>query len=61
MGDWADSDRLPGIVSIYVEGVDSEELILKLDGLGFARFRSERLLEWEYGCQPCAAGYGDPS
>lgn len=36
MGDWADSDRLPGIVSIYVEGIDSEELILKLDGLGFA-------------------------
>ena len=36
MRDWADSDRLPGIVSIYVEGVDSEELILKLDSLGFA-------------------------
>ena len=36
MGDWVDSDRLPGIVSIYVEGIDSEELILKLDGLGFA-------------------------
>ena len=36
MGDWVDSDRLPGIVSIYVEGIDSEELILKLDGFGFA-------------------------
>lgn len=36
VGEWSEVDRLPGIVSIYVEGVDSEELILKLDGLGFA-------------------------
>lgn len=36
VGDWRGVDRLPGIVSIYVDGVDSEELILKLDGRGFA-------------------------
>lgn len=36
MGEWEAVDRLPGIVSIFVDGVDSEELILKLDGLGFA-------------------------
>lgn len=35
MGDWTSVDRLPGIVSIYVEGMDSEELILQLDGRGF--------------------------
>lgn len=35
MGDWIAIDRLPGIVSIYVEGMDSEELILQLDGRGF--------------------------
>lgn len=34
--DWASVERLPGIVSIYVEGYDSEELILQLDGRGFA-------------------------
>ncbi len=28
-------DRLPGIVSLTVEGMESEELILKLDSLGF--------------------------
>lgn len=36
VGEWSEVDRLPGIVNIYVEGIDSEELILKLDGLGFA-------------------------
>ena len=36
MGDWGVVDRLPGIVSVFVEGIDSEELILKLDGRGFA-------------------------
>lgn len=35
MGDWASVERLPGIVSIYVDGVDSEELILQLDGRGY--------------------------
>ena len=35
MGDWNFVERLPGIVSIYVEGIDSEELILQLDGRGF--------------------------
>lgn len=35
MGDWTAVKRLPGIVSIYVEGMDSEELILQLDGRGF--------------------------
>lgn len=36
VGDWRSVDRLPGIVNIYVDGMDSEELILKLDGRGFA-------------------------
>lgn len=35
MGDWASVERLPGIVSIYVDGIDSEELILQLDGRGY--------------------------
>ncbi|EEA90228.1 cysteine desulfurase family protein [Collinsella stercoris] len=35
MGDWTSVERLPGIVSIYVDGIDSEELILQLDGLGY--------------------------
>lgn len=29
------ADRLPGIVSLYVEGIDSQELVLKLDQTGF--------------------------
>lgn len=35
MGDYADVPRLPGIVSIYVDGIDSEELILHLDVAGY--------------------------
>lgn len=35
MGEWTGVSRLPGIVSIYVEDMDSEELILQLDGRGF--------------------------
>lgn len=35
MGDYAQADRLPGMVSIYVDGMDSEELIVKLDAAGF--------------------------
>lgn len=35
MGDWRTVDRLPGIVSITVDGMDSEELVLKLDAAGF--------------------------
>lgn len=35
MGDWSSVERLPGIVSIYVDDIDSEELILQLDGRGF--------------------------
>lgn len=35
MGDWVTVDRLPGIVSIFVDNMDSEELILQLDGRGF--------------------------
>ena len=35
MGDWRSVDRLPGIVSITVDGMDSEELVLKLDAAGF--------------------------
>lgn len=36
MGDPFSVDRLPGIVSVYVEGAESEDLILKLDAAGFA-------------------------
>lgn len=36
VGDRNGVERLPGIVSIYVEGWDSEELILQLDARGFA-------------------------
>lgn len=35
MGDPAAVDRLPGIVSVYVDDIESEELILKLDVAGF--------------------------
>ena len=35
MGDPLNVTRLPGIVSIYVDGMDSEELILQLDRKGF--------------------------
>ena len=35
MGEPAAVDRLPGIVSVYVDGIESEELILKLDVAGF--------------------------
>ena len=33
--DWRQTDRLPGIVNICVRDMDSEELILQLDGHGF--------------------------
>ncbi|MDO4436688.1 MAG: cysteine desulfurase family protein [Coriobacteriaceae bacterium] len=36
VGSWDDASRLPGIVNVYVDGMDSEELILQLDGQGFA-------------------------
>ena len=36
MGDPFSVDRLPGIVSVYVEGAESEDLILKLDAAGYA-------------------------
>ena len=36
MGDWTAVDRLPGIVSVTVDGFDSEELVLKLDAAGYA-------------------------
>lgn len=35
MGDWTCVERLPGIVSLTVDGFDSEELVLKLDARGF--------------------------
>lgn len=35
VGTWAVVERLPGIVSIYIDGMDSEELILQLDARGF--------------------------
>ena len=35
MGDWTAVERLPGIVSIWVDDMDSEELILQLDARGF--------------------------
>ena len=33
--DWRQIDRLPGIVSLYIDTMDSEELILQLDAGGF--------------------------
>lgn len=33
--DWRKVDRLPGILNICVDSMDSEELILQLDGRGF--------------------------
>lgn len=35
MGDPGAVDRLPGIVSVYVDGMESEDLILRLDSLGY--------------------------
>lgn len=35
MGDPFSVGRLPGIVSVYVDGFESEELILRLDQMGF--------------------------
>lgn len=35
MGDPHSVDRLPGIVSVFVDGWESEDLILRLDSLGF--------------------------
>ena len=51
MGDYAQADRLPGMVSIYVDGMDSEELIIKLDAAGF---------EVSAG-SACSSGSMDPS
>ena len=51
MGDYAQADRLPGMVSIYVDGIDSEELIIKLDAAGF---------EVSAG-SACSSGSMDPS
>lgn len=35
MGDPGAVERLPGIVSVYVDGMESEDLILRLDSLGY--------------------------
>lgn len=35
MGDWFAADRLPGIVSVTVDAMDTEELVLRLDAAGF--------------------------
>ena len=51
MDDYAQADRLPGMVSIYVDGMDSEELIVKLDAAGF---------EVSAG-SACSSGSMDPS
>lgn len=51
MGDPMAVRRLPGIVSIYVDGFDSEELILQLDARGF---------EVSAG-SACSSGSMDPS
>ena len=51
MGDYAHVDRLPGMVSIYIDGMDSEELIIKLDAAGF---------EVSAG-SACSSGSMDPS
>ena len=36
MGNPFQVDRLPGIVSVLIEGADSQELVLRLDAAGFA-------------------------
>ena len=51
MGDYTCVDRLPGMVSIYVDGMDSEELIIQLDARGF---------EVSAG-SACSSGSLDPS
>lgn len=51
MGDYTQVNRLPGMVSIYVDGMDSEELIIKLDAAGF---------EVSAG-SACSSGSMDPS
>ena len=51
MGDYTQADRLPGMVSIYIDGMDSEELIIKLDAAGF---------EVSAG-SACSSGSMDPS
>lgn len=51
MGDYAQADRLPGMLSIYIDGMDSEELIIKLDAAGF---------EVSAG-SACSSGSMDPS
>lgn len=51
VGDWRSVDRLPGLVSVYVDGMDSEELIIKLDAAGF---------EVSAG-SACSSGSLDPS
>lgn len=51
MGDPTAVRRLPGIVSIYVDGFDSEELILQLDARGFAVSAGSA----------CSSGSMDPS
>lgn len=51
MGDPASVERLPGIVSVYVDNKDSEELILQLDARGF---------EVSAG-SACSSGSNEPS
>ena len=51
MGDYGSVERLPGMVSIYVDGMDSEELIIQLDARGF---------EVSAG-SACSSGSMDPS
>ena len=51
MGDYTQADRLPGMVSINIDGMDSEELIIKLDAAGF---------EVSAG-SACSSGSMDPS
>ena len=51
MGDPEAVERLPGIVSVYVDDIDSEELILKLDARGFE----------VSAASACSSGSLDPS
>lgn len=51
VGDYAAVDRLPGMVSVYVDDMDSEELIIQLDARGF---------EVSAG-SACSSGSLDPS
>ena len=60
MGDYAQADRLPGMVSIYIDGMDSEELIIKLapPALRCRQARHARVAAWTRAMFLSAMGIG---